>query len=603
MDKKEYIGMKRTNYCGDTNENLIGQEVVLKGWVAKRRNLGGLIFIDLWDREGIVQLVFNEKENPEAFKVANAVRNQYVLEVTGKVQPRAEKEINPDMKTGKVEVAVEKATVLAQSETTPFDITDGVDASEDLRMKYRYLDLRRPEMMKKLMLRSKVTHVIHRYFEKNGFLDVETPDLTRSTPEGARDYIVPSRVYPGHFYALPQSPQLFKQLLMAAGVDKYYQIAKCFRDEDLRGDRQPEFTQVDTEMSFATPQDIQDMTEGLIKDVMKEVLGIDVKLPFPRMEWQDAMDKYGTDKPDTRFGMLIHDLNDIVKDSSFKVFSGTVADGNYVRAIAVPGGADKYSRKDISKLEDYIKRYGAKGLAWVKVTDDGYNGPVAKFLQEKADAINEELGAKSGDLILFVAGSFHVVCDSLGYLRRHFGEELGLTDPNQWNYVWVVNWPMFEYDEGFGKWIAAHHPFTMLNPEDLHYLEDGEDPHKAHAQSYDIVLNGQEIGGGSIRIHDPKVQEKVLKALGYTKERAEARFGFLLKALTLGMPPEGGLAIGLDRWVMFLSQSDNIRDVIAFPKNSKAVEPLTAAPGKVSQQQLDDLKIEFGKDVDYKLDK
>lgn len=311
--------MKRTNYCGDTNENLIGQEVVLKGWVAKRRNLGGLIFIDLWDREGIVQLVFNEKENPEAFKVANAVRNQYVLEVTGKVQPRAEKEINPDMKTGKVEVAVEKVTVLAQSETTPFDITDGVDASEDLRMKYRYLDLRRPEMMKKLMLRSKVTHVIHRYFEKNGFLDVETPDLTRSTPEGARDYIVPSRVYPGHFYALPQSPQLFKQLLMAAGVDKYYQIAKCFRDEDLRGDRQPEFTQVDTEMSFATPQDIQDMTEGLIKDVMKEVLGIDVKLPFPRMEWQDAMDKYGTDKPDTRFGMLIHDLNDIVKDSSFKV--------------------------------------------------------------------------------------------------------------------------------------------------------------------------------------------------------------------------------------------------------------------------------------------
>ena len=595
--------MKRTNYCGDTNENLIGQAVVLKGWVAKRRNLGGLIFIDLWDREGIVQLVFNEKENQEAFKVANAVRNQYVLEVTGKVQPRAEKEINPDMKTGKVEVAVEKATVLAQSETTPFDITDGVDASEDLRMKYRYLDLRRPEMMKNLMLRSHVPHVIHRYFEKNGFLDVETPDLTRSTPEGARDYIVPSRVYPGHFYALPQSPQLFKQLLMAAGVDKYYQIAKCFRDEDLRGDRQPEFTQVDTEMSFATPQDIQDMTEGLIKDVMKEVLGIDVKLPFPRMEWQDAMDKYGTDKPDTRFGMLIHDLNDIVKDSSFKVFSGTVADGNYVRAIAVPGGADRYSRKDISKLEDYIKRYGAKGLAWVKVTDDGYNGPVAKFLQEKADAINEELGAKSGDLILFVAGSFHVVCDSLGYLRRHFGEELGLTDPNQWNYVWVVNWPMFEYDEGFGKWIAAHHPFTMLNPEDLHYLEDGEDPHKAHAQSYDIVLNGQEIGGGSIRIHDPKVQEKVLKALGYTKERAEARFGFLLKALTLGMPPEGGLAIGLDRWVMFLSQSDNIRDVIAFPKNSKAVEPLTAAPGKVSQQQLDDLKIEFGKDVDYKLDK
>ena len=434
-------------------------------------------------------------------------------------------------------------------------------------------------------------------------MDVETPDLTRSTPEGARDYIVPSRVYPGHFYALPQSPQLFKQLLMAAGVDKYYQIARCFRDEDLRGDRQPEFTQIDTEMSFATPEDIQTVTEGLIKKVMKEVLGVDVKTPFPRMEWQESMDKYGSDKPDTRFGMLIHDLSSIVKDSSFKVFSGTVAKGNFVRAICVPGGADKYSRKDISKKEEYIKRFGAKGLAWVKVTEDGYSGPIAKFINDNADAINEEMGAKPGDLILFVADSFHVVCDALGYLRREIAKEQDMIAPNQWNYLWVVNWPMFEYDEGFGKWIAAHHPFTMLNEEDLHYLEDGEDPHKAHAQSYDIILNGQEIGGGSIRIHDPKVQEKVLKALGYTKERAEARFGFLLKALTMGMPPEGGLAFGLDRWVMLLAQADNIRDVIPFPKNSKAVEPLTAAPGKVSQQQLDDLKVQFDDQVDYKQDK
>ena len=463
--------MKRTNYAGDTNEQQVGQEVVLKGWVAKRRNLGGLIFIDLWDREGIVQLVFNEKENPEAFEIANAVRNQYVLEVQGKVQLRAEKEINPDMKTGKVEVAVDKVKVLAKSETTPFDITDGVDASEDLRMKYRYLDLRRPEMMRNLKLRSKVASIVHNYYDNEGFMDVETPDLTRSTPEGARDYIVPSRVYPGHFYALPQSPQLFKQLLMAAGVDKYYQLARCFRDEDLRGDRQPEFTQIDTEMSFATPEDIQTVTEGLIKRVMKEIVGVDVKTPFPRMEWQEAMDKYGSDKPDTRFGMLIHDLSDIVKDSSFKVFANTVADGNYVRAIRVPGGADKYSRKDISKYEEYIKRFGAKGLAWVKVTADGYNGPVAKFLNDQVAQINEEMDAKEGDLILFVAGSFHVVSDSLGYLRRTIAEELDMIKPDQWNYLWVVNWPMFEYDEGFGKWIAAHHPFTMLNEEDLHYLE------------------------------------------------------------------------------------------------------------------------------------
>ncbi|MEY8441347.1 aspartate--tRNA ligase [Lactobacillaceae bacterium 24-114] len=594
--------MKRTNYAGETSEKQVGQEVTLTGWVAKRRNLGGLIFIDLWDREGIVQLVFNEKENPKAFKIANEVRNQYVLEVQGKVQLRAEKEINPDMKTGKVEVVVDEVKVLAKSDTTPFDITDGVDASEDLRMKYRYLDLRRPEMMKNLMLRSKVTSIVHHYYDSQGFMDVETPDLTRSTPEGARDYIVPSRVYPGHFYALPQSPQLFKQLLMAAGVDKYYQLARCFRDEDLRGDRQPEFTQIDTEMSFATPEDIQEVTEGLIKKVMKEALGVDVQTPFPRMKWQEAMDKYGSDKPDTRFGMLIHDLSDIVKDSSFKVFSGTVQAGNYVRAIRVPGGADKYSRKDITKKEEYIKRFGAKGLAWVKVTEDGYSGPIAKFINELEEPINEEMGAKPGDLILFVADTFHVVSDSLGYLRRDIAEEQGMINTDQWNYLWVVDWPMFEYDEGFGKWIAAHHPFTMLNEEDLHYLDEGEDPHKAHAQSYDIILNGQEIGGGSIRIHDPKVQEKVLKALGYTKERAEARFGFLLKALNLGMPPEGGLAFGLDRWVMLLAQADSIRDVIPFPKNSKAVEPLTAAPGKVSNQQLDDLKIKFDDNVDYHLD-
>ena len=586
--------MKRTNYAGRTNESQIGEEVVLKGWVAKRRNLGGLIFIDLRDREGIVQLVFDEKQDPAAFKVANECRSEYILEVRGMVRERAE--INPDLPTGKIEVEVKEANILAKSQTPPFEVKDHVDASEDLRLQYRYIDLRRPEMMKNMKLRSKVASIIHNYYDNNDFMDVETPDLTRSTPEGARDFLVPSRLYPGHFYALPQSPQLFKQLLMAAGVDRYYQMARCFRDEDLRGDRQPEFTQVDTEMSFATAEDIQDMTEGLIKRVMKEALNVDVKTPFPRMEWQEAMDRYGSDKPDTRFGMLITDLSDIVKDSSFKVFSGTVADGKFVRAICVPGGADHYSRKDITKKEDYIKRYGAKGLAWVKVTADGYNGPIAQFINDLAAPINERLDAKEGDLILFVADSFHVVADSLGYLREKIAHEMDMIKPGQWNYLWVVNWPMFEYDEGFGKWIAAHHPFTMLNEEDLHYLEDGEDPHQAHAQSYDIILNGNEIGGGSIRIHDPKIQEKVFKALGYTKEEARARFNFLIKGLENGMPPEGGLAFGFDRWVMLLAGADNIRDVIPFPKNSKGIEPMTAAPGTVDQEQLDELHIDVKDD-------
>lgn len=581
--------MKRTNYAGRTSEAQIGQEVVLKGWVAKRRNLGGLIFIDLRDREGIVQLVFNEEDDRAAFEVANECRNEYIIEVRGLVRARAQ--ANPDLPTGKIEVEVKAANILARSKTPAFEIKDDVEAAEDLRLKYRYLDLRRPQMMKNMKLRSKVAAIVHSYYDSHDFMDVETPNLTRSTPEGARDFLVPSRLYDGHFYALPQSPQLFKQLLMAAGVDRYYQMARCFRDEDLRGDRQPEFTQIDTEMSFATAEEIQEMTEGLIKQVMKEALGVDVPTPFPRLDWQEAMDRFGSDKPDTRFGMEIHDLSDLVKDSSFKVFSGTVAAGNYVRAIAVPGGADHYSRKDITKKEEYIKRYGAKGLAWVKVTADGYNGPIAKFLTDLADPINERLGAKEGDLILFVADTFHVVCDALGYLREAIAKEMDLIAPNQWNYLWVVNWPMFEYDEGFGKWIAAHHPFTMLKEEDLHYLEEGEDPHQAHAQSYDVILNGNEIGGGSIRIHDPKVQEKVLKALGYSKEEANARFGFLLRGLENGMPPEGGLAFGFDRWVMLLAGADNIRDVIPFPKNSKGIEPMTAAPGTVDPEQLEELHL------------
>lgn len=590
--------MKRTNYVGRTSEKQIGQEVVLKGWVASRRSFGGLIFIDLRDREGIVQLVFDEKKYPEAFKVANEVRNEYIIEIRGVVRKRAE--ANPDMKTGTIEVEVEEANQLATSMTPPFSVKDDTEANEEMRLKYRFIDLRRPKMMNYLKLRSKMTSVVHRYFDSHDFLDVETPDLTRSTPEGARDFLVPSRMYPGHFYALPQSPQLFKQLLMASGVDRYYQMARCFRDEDLRGDRQPEFTQIDMEMSFASAEEIQSTTEGLIKMMMKEIKGIDIKTPFPRMKWQYAMDKYGTDKPDTRFEMLIEDLTDLFKNSSFKLFANEAnQEHHFVRAICVPQGAEKYSRKDLEEKEDYIKRYHAKGLAWVKVGANGYTGTIADQISDQAAEINKRLGANEGDLILFVAGSFQVVCDSLGWLRREIGHEMHMMNDDQWNYMWLVDWPMFEYDEGWGRWIAAHHPFTMLNPEDLHYLNDGEDPHKAHAQSYDIILNGQEIGGGSIRVHDPKIQEKIFKALGYSKEEANTRFGFLIKGLEYGMPPEGGLAFGFDRWVLMLAHANSIRDVVPFPKNSKGIEPMTAAPGTVSQGQLDELHIAVNKNTGH----
>ena len=593
--------MRRTTYAGLVDEKYLDQEVCLKGWVQKRRNLGNLIFIDLRDIEGIVQLVFSQEFNPEALKVAEQLRSEYVIEVKGKVVARGEKAINPNMRTGKVEVEVSDIEILNKAKTTPFEIADDINASDDLRLQYRYLDLRRPEMQKALMIRNRITQTVHSYLDENHFLDIETPYLTRSTPEGARDYLVPSRVYPGHFYALPQSPQLFKQLLMGAGYDRYYQIARCFRDEDLRGDRQPEFTQIDIETSFMSAEEIQEMTEGLLKRVMKETLDVDIKTPIQRITWDEAMDRFGSDKPDIRFGMELKDMSSAVQNAGFKVFDMTLENGGQVKAITVPGGADKYSRKQIEEKQEYIKRFGAKGLAWVKVTDDGLTGPIAKFFTERAEDIKAAAEAKSGDLILFVASNRKVVADSLGYLRVAIAKEMDMINKDEFAFIWVVDWPLFEYSEEFDRYIAAHHPFTMPNEEDLDLLET--DPHKCHAQSYDIILNGQEIGGGSIRIHDPKVQEKVLKALGYTKERAEARFGFLLKALTLGMPPEGGLAFGLDRWVMLLAQADNIRDVIPFPKNSKAVEPLTAAPGKVSQQQLDDLKVQFDDQVDYKQDK
>lgn len=579
--------MRRTTYAGLVDEKYLDQEVCLKGWVQKRRNLGNLIFIDLRDIEGIVQLVFSQEFNPEALKVAEQLRSEYVIEVKGKVVARGEKAINPNMRTGKVEVEVSDIEILNKAKTTPFDIADDINASDDLRLQYRYLDLRRPEMQKALMIRNRITQTVHSYLDENHFLDIETPYLTRSTPEGARDYLVPSRVYPGHFYALPQSPQLFKQLLMGAGYDRYYQIARCFRDEDLRGDRQPEFTQIDIETSFMSAEEIQEMTEGLLKRVMKETLDVDIKTPIQRITWNEAMDRFGSDKPDIRFGMELKDMSSAVQNTGFKVFDMILENGGQVKAITVPGGADKYSRKQIEEKQEYIKRFGAKGLAWVKVTDDGLTGPIAKFFTERAEDIKAAAEAKSGDLILFVASNRKVVADSLGYLRVAIAKEMDMINKDEFAFIWVVDWPLFEYSEEFDRYIAAHHPFTMPNEEDLDLLET--DPHKCHAQSYDIVLNGYELGGGSIRIHRRDIQEAMFKALGFIKEKAEEQFGWFMDALDFGFPPHGGLALGLDRFAMLLAGKDNIREVIAFPKNSKASEPLTHAPSTVAPKQLDEL--------------
>lgn len=585
---------ERTDYCGNITEEYVGKKVSLDGWVQRRRDLGGLIFVDLRDYKGIVQLVFNT-DNQAALDAAENLRSEYVINVIGTVRLRGEGATNDDMKTGKVEVVVEKVEILNKSLTPPFEIKDGIDSSEETKLKYRYLDLRRPEMQKAIRTRAQIKHSVNEYLYDNGFIDIETPNLTPSTPEGARDYLVPSRVYPGRFFALPQSPQLFKQLLMVGGFDRYFQLAHCFRDEDLRGDRQPEFTQIDIETSFMSKEEIQTVTEGLIARVMKDEKGIEVKTPFPRIDWDDAMDRYGSDKPDVRFGMELQNLNDVFQDSEFKVFKGTIDNGGQVKAIVVKGGADKYSRKNIEAYQEYIKRFGAKGLAWTKFNDNELAGGVAKFIKPQEAALVERLGLENDDLLLFVADNKKVVADSLGYLRKAIAKEQHLYDPNEFAFIWVVNWPLFEYDEGIQRWTAAHHPFTMPNEEDVHYLDEGEDPHKAYAQSYDIVLNGYELGGGSIRIHDYKIQEKMLRALDFTKEKAYEQFGFLLDALQYGCPPHGGLAIGLDRFAMLLSGKDNIRDVIAFPKNSNATEPMTHAPLEVAKQQLDDLGIEISK--------
>ncbi|KJY56622.1 aspartate--tRNA ligase [Lactobacillus melliventris] len=579
---------KRTDYCGNITPKYLSQEVNLYGWVQRVRNLGNLVFIDLRDREGIVQVVVNHDSGQDLMTTADALGNEFVIQVKGKVVKRSS--INPDMKTGEVEIDAKEIIILNKAKNPPFEIKDDVEVAEQTRLKYRYLDLRRPSLQNAIILRSKILQATHEFFDQNGFIDIETPILGKSSPEGARDYLVPSRIYPGSFYALPQSPQLFKQLLMGAGFDKYYQLARCFRDEDLRGDRQPEFTQIDMETSFTDEQQVQDYTEGLLKKIMKDVMGIDLKTPIARISWTDSMNKYGTDKPDIRFGMLIHDLSSVFKDSDFKVFSSAIANGGFVKGIAVRGGAQKYSRKQIEKKQDYIKRYHAKGLAWVKFEDGEFSGPVSRFLTtENKSALIKEFDLKGGELVVFIADKWKVCCDSLDHLRREFAKETDIIPKHVFDFIWVVDWPLFEYDEGFGRWIAAHHPFTMPDNEGIKLLDT--EPHKAHARSYDIVMNGDELGGGSIRIHKRSIQEKMFKALGFTKKRAYEQFGYLLEALDMGFPPHAGLAIGLDRFAMLLAEKDNIRDVLAFPKNANASEPMMHAPAPVSDQQLSDLGI------------
>lgn len=580
---------KRTDYCGNITSQYLDQDVLLYGWVQRVRNLGQLIFIDLRDREGIVQVVVNHDSGQEVMDVASSLGQEYVVEVKGHVNERSSK--NLDMKTGDVEVIASEITVLNKAKTPPFEIKDDLVASEQTRLKYRYLDLRRPTLQNALIMRAQIMTATNAYLSGEGFINIETPDLGKSTPEGARDYLVPSRVYPGSFYALPQSPQIFKQLLMGAGFDKYYQIARCFRDEDLRGDRQPEFTQIDLETSFMDEEGVQEVTEGLLAKVMKDVKGIDLQLPLPRITWQESMDKYGCDKPDTRYEMLIHDLGNVFAKSGFKVFASALENGGFVRGIAVKGGAKFYSRKKIEAMQDYIKRYHAKGLAWVKYEDGDFSGPVSRFLSEEEKAgLVQEFSLGGGELLLFIADQWKVCCDSLDYLRRQTAKETGIIPKDTYKYLWVVDWPLFEYDEGDERWIAAHHPFTMPDDKGIELLET--DPHKAHARSYDIVLNGYELGGGSIRIHKRDIQEKMFKALGFTKERAYEQFGFLMDALDMGFPPHAGLAIGLDRFAMLLAGKDNIRDVIAFPKNASASEPMMHAPAPVADQQLTDLGIE-----------
>lgn len=576
--------MKRSMYAGCVRKEHVGQEITLKGWVGRRRDLGGLIFIDLRDREGIMQLVINpEMVDSELMAQAEGLRSEFVVEATGVVVER--EQVNDTIPTGSVELQVTSLTVLNTSKTTPFEIKDGVEVNDDTRLRYRYLDLRRPQMLKNFKLRAAVTHSIRNYLDKLEFIDVETPMLTKSTPEGARDYLVPSRLAEGHFYALPQSPQITKQLLMSAGFDRYYQIVKCFRDEDLRGDRQPEFTQVDLETSFLTDVEIQEIVEGLIAKVLKDTKGLELSLPFPRMSYDEAMNRYGSDKPDTRFEMLLQDLTAVVKNIDFKVFS----EAPVVKAIVVKGAAEKYSRKDIDKLTEYAKQFGAKGLAWIKYNQGECAGPIAKFLTDITEELTDSLQLEDKDFVLFVADQLEVANATLGALRNRLAKEQGLIDESKFNFLWIVDWPMFEWSEEEGRYMSAHHPFTLPTVDTAHHLEGNLA--QVRAVAYDIVLNGYELGGGSLRINQKDMQERMFRALGFSAEDAHEQFGFLLEAMEYGFPPHGGLALGLDRFVMLLAGEDNIREVIAFPKNNKASDPMTQAPSTVSATQLEELSL------------
>lgn len=582
---------KRTTYCGLVTEAFLGQEITLKGWVNNRRDLGGLIFVDLRDREGIVQVVFNPAFSEEALKIAETVRSEYVVEVQGIVTKRDPETVNPKIKTGQVEVQVTNIKVINKSETPPFSINEeNVNVDENIRLKYRYLDLRRQELAQTFKMRHQITRSIRQYLDDEGFFDIETPVLTKSTPEGARDYLVPSRVHDGEFYALPQSPQLFKQLLMISGFDKYYQIVKCFRDEDLRADRQPEFTQVDIEMSFVDQEDVMQMGEEMLKKVVKEVKGVEINGAFPRMTYKEAMRRYGSDKPDTRFEMELIDVSQLGRDMDFKVFKDTVENDGEIKAIVAKGAAEQYTRKDMDALTEFVNIYGAKGLAWVKVVEDGLTGPIGRFFEaENVETLLTLTGAEAGDLVMFVADKPNVVAQSLGALRVKLAKELGLIDETKLNFLWVTDWPLLEYDEDAKRYVAAHHPFTSPKEADIAKL--GTAPEEAEANAYDIVLNGYELGGGSIRIHDGELQEKMFEVLGFTKEQAQEQFGFLLDAFKYGAPPHGGIALGLDRLVMLLTNRTNLRDTIAFPKTASATCLLTNAPGEVSDKQLEELSL------------
>jgi aspartyl-tRNA synthetase len=581
----------RTYYCGEVTEEAIGEKVVLKGWVQKRRDLGGLIFIDLRDRTGIVQVVINPEVSEDALKIAEKIRSEYVLDIEGTVVGRTEGTVNPILATGKIEVKAENVTIINAAKNPPFLIEDkSEEVSEDVRLKYRYLDLRRPALLDTFKMRHNVSKSIRNFLDEKGFLDVETPILTKSTPEGARDYLVPSRVHEGEFYALPQSPQIFKQLLMVSGFDRYYQIARCFRDEDLRADRQPEFTQVDIEMSFMSQDEIMSLMEEMMTRIMKETKDVDLTLPLPRMTFDEAMSRYGSDKPDTRFGLELVNVSELVKDSGFKVFSGAVQNGGEVKVINVKGAAASYSRKDIDALTEFVSQYGAKGLAWLKVEEQELKGPISKFFPSEEQASLKTVSeAEPGDLLLFVADKKQVVADALGALRLKLGKELGLIDESKFNFLWVVDWPLVEYDEEAGRYFAAHHPFTMPAREDLELFETN--PGGMKAQAYDLVLNGYELGGGSIRIFEKEIQQKMFNLLGFSEEEAVEQFGFLLEAFEYGTPPHGGIALGLDRLVMLLAGRTNLRDTIAFPKTASASDLLTHAPSEVSTAQLTDLHL------------